>query len=275
LVVSGRPAEGSRGRQTPIISGRDAAILSDLKRLRLLSGRQVERLHFTAGSALTRARRCRRTLARLTDSGVLHRFARRVGGLYGGSADYVYGLDSLGQRLSDSRGPAGGSRRRRPWEPSSLFVAHVLAVSELYVKLREQERESATKLLQFDAEPLCWRIWKEWSGEALVVKPDAFVVTLSGDDEYLTFVELDRSTQSRPVIRRKAEAYTAYWQSGHEQQRHAVFPQVLFVALDERRKAQLVDVLGQLDPEAWQLFRVCRAQDAAHVLSGRSPPDAN
>src|SRR5262249_31241789 len=149
---------------------------------------------------------------------------------------FVWGLNTAGQKLVLGRGPAGGVRVRKPWEPSRYFMEHVLAVSELYVQLRQAERDKRLEILSFDAEPKAWRWWHGRSGERLVLKPDAYVVTALGDIEYRTFVERDLATEAGPVIRRKAEAYVRYWQGGAEQQTEGVFPKVIWIVPDERRK---------------------------------------
>ena len=42
-------------------------------------------------------------------------------------------------------------------EPGLAFVRHTLAVTELYVRLREAERAGTLELLEFEPEPECWR----------------------------------------------------------------------------------------------------------------------
>jgi hypothetical protein len=200
------------------------------------------------------------------------RLERRIGGVQAGSSGFVYGLSARGQRLVSGVGPAGGRRLRRPWEPSRLFADHVLGVSELYVRLREAEAAGELELLGFDAEPAGWRWWLGPSGERLALKPDAVVAVGVGNYEYRSFVELDRATESRTVIKRKALTYVSYWQSGTEQQRFGLFPRVVWLAPEARRRTQLVDVLATLEPDVWQLFRVVLVDDAVPTLSGRPPP---
>ena len=253
------------------LSDRDWLVLADLRRVRLLTTQQIERLHFRDGSPRTQARRCRRTLQRLTDLGVLHRFARRVGGVRAGSAGATFGLATLGQRLTHSAGPAGGVRQRRPWEPSAYFFSHVLAVSELYVQLREADRTGAIDVIGFDAEPACWRRQRGRSGAALVVKPDAYVRVGVGDFEEYRFVEIDRSTESLSVIARKAEIYVDYWRSGDEQRRAGVFPQVLFLVQDEQRAEAVIKALARQPAEYWQLFQVRLASDVVDAICGNDP----
>ncbi len=268
---------GSRRRRVGVsgeLSPREWAVLSDLARVRLLTGRQVQRLHLREGSPLTQARRTRSLLQRMNDLGLVHRLERRIGGVSAGSAGFVYGLAPSGQRLTTDRGPAGGRRRRRPWEPSRYFINHVLAVSELYVQLRAAEAASELELLAFEAEPECWRAWTGLGSERRLLKPDAFVSVATGDYEHRSFVEVDLSTESMSVLRRKTLVYVDYWQSGTEQQRHGVFPKVVWLVPDERRRSQLVAVLGRLPAETWQLFQVALIGDAVAALSARDPPHA-
>ena len=261
-------------RLTEGLSERDWAILQDLARVRLATGRQLQRLHVAEGSPLTRARRTRSILQRLTDDGVLVRLERQVGGVHAGSSGYTYGLSAAGQRLTSMRGPAGGVRLRRPWEPAPGFVDHVLLVTELYVNLREAEGVKAVEVLDFVTEPPCWRWWHGPSGERLVLKPDAFVRLGVGDVEQVSFVEVDRATESTTVLRRKADTYVAYWRSGEEQAREGVFPRCMWLVPSSKRLAQFSGVLGRLDPDVWQLFQVVRFDEAVWALAGRPPPAA-
>jgi hypothetical protein len=242
-------------------------VLNDLARVRLLTGRHVERLHVQDGSPLTQARRTRSLLQRLYDLGLVSRLERRVGGLHAGSAGFVYGLAPLGQRLTTERGPAGGRRLRRPWEASRYFVDHILAVSELYVQLRELERAGRFELLRFDGEPSCWRTWTGHGGERLVLKPDAYVVLARRDFEFASFIEVNRSTESLNVIRRKAQTYVTYFQAGVEQHAHGLFPRVVWLPDTEQRRERLIDGLARLDSEHWRLFGVGLLADAERLLT--------
>src|SRR5262249_53911462 len=156
---------------------------------------------------------------------------RRVGGVRSGSEGFVYRTDVIGQRLLR---PESDRRRRTPWTPQPRFLAHALAVSELYVQL--DESEAPWKLLRFDAEPRCWRQFVGVGGRPQVLKPDAFLAGTDQtyDDHY--FVEIDRSTESLPRIVEKAREYVSYWESGREQVRDGVFPLVLWIAPTERRR---------------------------------------
>jgi hypothetical protein len=243
------------------LSQRDWDVLDDLARVRLLSVRQIERLHLHDGSPLARSRRARALTQRLHELGLITRLDRRVGGVRAGSAGYVYGLATLGQRLVGA-GSAGGRRPRRPWEPRPAFTDHILGVSELYVQLRELEADERIEDVVFQAEPACWRFWTGPGGEQLVVKPDAYLRFAIGDYEHSFFVELDRSSQSSNVIRQKGETYAAFYLSGVEQRKREVFPRVLFLTLDEPRSARIMEALSKLDADDWRLFQVQQADEA-------------
>lgn len=250
------------------LSERDLAVLADLARLRLLTGGQLQRLHVHDGSEKTRARRTRSVLERLYGLRLLHRLGRQIGGVRAGSSGYVYALAPRGRRLLGGRGPAGGTRLRKVWDTSDLFTAHILAVSELCVRLRESARSAAGELLTFDAEPACWRWWLDANGTRVALKPDAFVVMADNDFEYRTFVEIDCATETRPTLRRKAEAYLAYWHAGVEQQRAGVFPKVIWQAPTPARGERISEVLAGLEAQYWQLFQVVTPDRIVAALSG-------
>jgi len=253
------------------LSERDLDIVLSLRRLRVATTGQIERLHFTDGTPMSNARRCRRTLERLTRDRVLHRLDRRVGGVRAGSASFVYCLGVGGQRLAGERGPAGGRRIRRPWTPSGPFLQHALEVSELYLRLVEYQRHAGFTIERFATEPDCWRNYTGAGGERQVVKPDVYAVIVSDMFEDRWFIELDRATESPTKLHRHAEGYRRYWQSGIEQSRSGIFPKVLFVVPDERRAEVVVKALTRQPAEAWQLFQVTTFDRATSVLAGAEP----
>jgi hypothetical protein len=65
---------------TDQLSARDRAILADLERVRVLTGAQLQRLHFDPLSHNSRARDRRRILRRLTDLDLVATLDRRIGG---------------------------------------------------------------------------------------------------------------------------------------------------------------------------------------------------
>jgi hypothetical protein len=259
------------GRLVERLSDRDLDIVLTLRRVRVATAGQIERLHFVDGTALSNARQCRRTLTRLTELHVVHRLERRIGGVRAGSASFVYSLGIAGQRLAGARGPAGGRRVRRPWTPSGPFVAHALDVTELYVRIIETQRTQSSRLERFDTEPDAWRTSIGPGGERLILKPDAFVITTNETFEDRWFIEVDRNTESPTKLARHADRYRHYWQSGTEQHASGMFPKVLFVVPDPDRAETVNKTLARQPAEAWPLFAVVTFNDAAALLAGIDP----
>jgi hypothetical protein len=250
------------------LSRRDLAVLVDIGRFRLLTSRQLEVLHFNAAATpLTAARTCRRVLRRLTSLGLLHRLERRIGGLHAGSAGFVYCLSDGGQRLLDA---AADAPRKRLHEPSLPFVAHTLAIAELYVALvmnsRRDSGSEVIELLDVQTEPGCWRRWNRGDGSGEILRPDLYVSLGVGSDELRWFVEIDRGSEHLPTVLRKAAAYQRYYDSAVEQTREGVFPRVLWVVPDGRRAQQLAAGLQRERGLTAELFTVSLSNAAVQRL---------
>lgn len=246
----------------------DRDVVATLDRVRVATGRQLQRLHVTDGTPASNLRRMQKRLARLAHLRVLARLERQVGGMRAGSAGYVYSLDVAGQRLASACGPAGGMRLRRPWTPGAAFLDHALGISELYVGLCEAARAGRLEVLAFDAEPLCWRTFAGLGGGRGWLKPDAFVRVGLGEFEDSYFIERDQATESGPTIARKLRSYQRYFDTGREQERHGVFPRVLFLAPGEARKSALVDLAAAQPPGSWPLFQIACADEAPRIFAG-------
>jgi hypothetical protein len=243
-------------------------LIRQLGELRLMTHAQLAMM-LDAEQTLSGARTVRRILKRLTDLGVLARLSRRVGGIRAGSAGFVYYLGPAGQRLIAYWGGQGLTRGRFRPEPGGRYVRHRLAVSELYVELRQAEHAGLLELLAFDVEPGCWRTFGDGFGDHVILKPDALVRVGLGAYEDRYFVEVDLGTESRSVIARKVRVYHDYFNSGTEQQAHGVFQRVLLLTNTEERRAALVETCARLPAEAWALFTITTLDQALAVLSGQ------
>jgi Replication-relaxation len=249
------------------LSERDVAVLESVARLRFLTTRQIEDLHFADhATALTAARVCRRVLNRLTNDRLLDRLDRRVGGLRAGSASYVYSLGPSGDRLVRA-----GQVRRRRREPSRIFLYHTLAIAQVVVDLTVAERPGEFEALRIETEPACWRTVQASIAGDDCLKPDLFVALAADDYEYRWFVEVDRGTESIAALIRKCRLYDTYYRTGHEQHEHGVFPQVLWLVDSQRRLTQLTEALDHGRRLAEGLFLVAPAAQAITVLSGGQP----
>lgn len=243
------------------LSERDRLVIETLREFRLATSAHVQRLHFIDGTHLSNLRRCRDTLKRLSDLRVLHRLDRRVGGIRSGSSGFVYALDVAGLRL------AGASNRpQRPTLPSLPYLAHVLAVTELGVRLREASR-ARFEILALQAEPSCWREYVGSSGARIFLKSDMFVQVLAGRDESAYFVEVDLASESATALARKFARHHAYVASGLEEHRLGYTPRVLWLVPDERRRALLLDVAAKQPADSWALHLVKLYDEALDVIS--------
>jgi hypothetical protein len=200
----------------------------------------------------------------MTQARLIARLPRPVGGVRAGSAGYVYVLDVAGQRLTT----VGGRRVQRPWPVGTAFLAHSMAVTELFVGLMQAERHGVAevRLGEFRTEPVCWRSFAGPGGGRETLKPDAEVTLGLGRYEDRWFIEVDRATESRTTLARKLNRYLRYWQSGQEQARTGVFPKVLWSVPDPARLEVLVDEFGRLPVEAWPLFAASTEANAVRRL---------
>lgn len=248
---------------TDQLSPRDMAVIRTLPTLGVASGDQLEQLHF----AMVTSRHRRRALERLHSAGVLARLDRRIGGTRAGSAGFVYALDIAGQRLAETMGAFGPRRSpRRPETPSLATLSHRLAVTELYAQLVELGRHDVCELICFQAEPDCWRGHLGSYGEAVTLKPDAFVILHTTAYEFRYFVEVDLATESMTTVARKAEAYRRYWASGREQADHGVFPLVLFLVPEQPRRSQIQYTLDRQPPDSRRLYQTALLSQASEIF---------
>jgi hypothetical protein len=250
------------------LSERDLAIIRQVAELRLMSARQIQAVHFAAADhdneqAATRARQ--RVLERLSRDGLLLRLERRIGGVRAGSAGLVLALGPLGQRVLDPNGP-----RRRAHEPTLRFVDHTLAVAQLVVDVIVAERGGVLDLLQHQAEPRCWREFAGLGGGRRLLRPDAFLALGSGELELRWFIEMDRASESVPVLVRKCGLYANYYQTGREQESHAsgVFPRVCWIVPDEHRAKRLLRAIENARSLPRRLFVVTTEMQALTTLQG-------
>ena len=255
---------------------RERQIVQAVEMFRLLRADQIRRLFFheittTNGSA----RVCRRSLARLTDTGLIRRLDRRVGGVGGGGSGNAYAVTAAGRRLMAYWGGSGLGSDRGVHEPGAGFVEHTLAIAELYVTLIEADRDRQLELLAFDAEPTCWRTYTTPFAATVIVKPDALVRVAAGEYEHVSFVEIDRATQGRGALLRKINTYVAYYKTGREQTATGVFPQVIWITTTAARARFLTELIAGLPADGRRLFAVTTTAGALTRLKGNDAATEN
>lgn len=245
------------------LSGRDHEVMDSVSRFRIMSAGQLQRLFWPEGSAQTRGRLARHGLTRLAELGVLSVLERRIGGIRAGSSGRLFALGLAGQRLHR---PTASGRVRRAHTPGERYLAHQLAVGELYVKLTEAQRQGQLELLAFDPEPACWRTYLGPWGARLILKPDAFCKVGVGEFAYWWFVEMDMATESLPTIHHKLSCHLDYHQSGTELRAHGVAPRVAWIVPDEQRAAALKQTIEGLSPDKRKLFAIATTGKAPGLL---------
>ncbi len=264
-AVTTRPYVSAWGvaRLRERLSVRDLAIMRQVGEPRLMSARQIQAIHFPESehdnaAAAMRARQ--RVLKRLVRDGLLSALERRIGGVRAGSAGLVLGLGPVGQRVLSINGP-----RRRAHEPGLRFVDHTLAIAQLVVDVQVAARQGSLELLACQAEPTCWREFAGIGGRR-VLRPDAFLSLGVGEYELRWFIEVDRASESLPVVVRKCRLYADYYQAGVEQARGGVFPRVCWIVPDEARAERVRRAIARDRQLPAGLFVVTTSERALAAL---------
>lgn len=247
------------------VSPRDLAVIDQVRDLKLMSGAQIQTVHFSIDDHATKdsaSRACRRVLRRLTNERILVRLERRIGGIRGGSVGFVYAVAPLGHRLLDRDGA-----RRRFREPSATFVHHTLAITQLVVDLIELQRAKRLEILRLEPEPRCWRTYTSPSG-VQTLRPDLFVSLGVGEYEHHWFIEMDLGTET--IARRlvKCKQYDAYYRTGREQADHGLFPKVLWIVPRGSLAAELQRAVRSARGLDSDLFEVTTRANALQALAG-------
>jgi hypothetical protein len=248
------------------LSERDLQIIGQVAELRLMSARQIQAVHFPDsehGNPAAAMRARQRVLSRLMAERLLIRLERRIGGVRAGSAGLVLALGPIGQRVLAVDGP-----RRRAYEPGLRFVDHTLATAQLMVDVGVASRCGLLDVLDAQAEPKCWREFSGMGGRRWL-RPDAFLALGSDGYELRWFIEVDRASESLPVIVGKCHVYADYYQSGKEQAGPSgVFPRVCWVTPDELRAERLGQVIARERRLPARLFVVTTSARALADLRG-------
>ncbi|GAB3156105.1 hypothetical protein GCM10027058_29640 [Microbacterium neimengense] len=228
------PSELDRIART--LSSRDWRILKFLSAQKFASTTHLRRLcftqHATTGAA-TRA--CLRAMERLLERRLVSRLERRVGGVRRGSAGFIWHLDVAGERLTR---PAGAPKRHVR-EPSIVFLEHTLAVTDTVVALQELADSGGPALAKLEVETAAWRRFLGPHGVPVVLKPDLYAQLSSEEYDDHWYIEVDRGTESLPVLLTKSRMYATYRGTHAAQAEHGVFPRVVWIVPTQRRVARL------------------------------------
>jgi len=253
------------------IGERDGKILTAIGKYKYMTTGHIRRMYFTDGTDGAALRSANRSLAGLRELGVICALARRIGGVRAGSGSFVWTLTAAGVRLLDMlRHGDGETAYRRRYEPSTAFLTHTLAVTETAVRLTELAGAKEISSPTLQTEPDNWRQYSGLGGTPKYLKPDLFVVIASGEFQDHYFLELDLSTESPSVVLKKCEQYLAYQKSGAEQAAHGIFPYVVWIVPDVKRKESIKSHIEKgLHLSASGLFLVITLEELeALILNG-------
>ena len=245
------------------LSSRDHAILTDLDRTHVLTGGQLQRLHFSNINTTCRARDRRRVLDRLVQLDLVSTLDRRIGGIRAGSAGHVYTLTPTGRRLQAlQRRQKLTKRLRRARTPGAPFLNHALAISEIYVTLVEASRNQNFQVSTFDTEPACWHP----AEHGRYLHPDAYLVLATPTHQDCWWLEIDQATESLPRIKRKCRSYLDFLTHGGLGP-DEVPPRILFTTPDTDRSDAIQKVITTLSTtETTHLISVTTHTDAPRIL---------
>lgn len=231
----------------PAVSPRDAAVIDLVGRFRLVAAEQIRELLFSGQRSKTPLDRA---LKRLTDGGYLARLGRIVGGYGGGSGQYVYQLGRAGWR---HLGKGGGYR------PLRTVDHHTLTITDCYVLLKRLERSGELTVISYAADPAS----RQTVGRILLTPDAHFEIGVAVLRSKFSFwLEIDRDTENADIIRGKCSRYWHAFQAWDGD----VFPYVVFVAPDERRRRELARIVAGGPDEAQEIFHVCQLETLAELI---------
>lgn len=268
MTANNRTGSHNRSTLLSMLSERDKQILQFVRDHKFVTTRQLQRLLFHAHATIDAGTRaCNRVLQRLRARRFLYRLDRQIGGIRGGSGAYVWELDVAGDRVTRPSATGAEEKRIRAFEPTPPFLAHTLAITEARVRLEETARTGAFELVDVSTEPSNWRTYVGPGGTAAFLKPDLYVVTAIGEYEDHWFLEIDQGTESLPTLLRKCRTYMQYRSSGIEQTQSGVFPLVVWIIEDERRRDRLLAEITRDHRLDSRLFYAVSAEQLPTLLA--------
>ena len=91
----------------------------------------------------------------------------------------------------------------------------------------------------------------------------------SGDNYlYNYFVEVDKNSESLARVINKSKQYIRYYNLNIEQKETGVFPLVLWVVPDEKRKLAIEQRIQKELQDYWELFQVITLDDFKDFMAG-------
>lgn len=260
------------------LSPRDREILNLLQRIRFMRTDQICRLFFQEPEGTERAKlsRTTRCLHRLEKWGVIAHMPRKVRPNRGGTYGLVWYLTETGMRVLDLGKTS--KKRSRPYEPSMTFLEHTLTVAEIYTDTVTLTREKdGMRLLTAEIEGEAARTHVKpatyLSGSIYTkIWPDMFLClegTYENGNKYRDYwyIEVDLGTERSKAITEKCLRYIEYYRTGQAQAKYNLFPGVLFVVADKKRKEFILSTISKLENKGLQkMFAVVTFEEYPEKL---------
>ena len=174
-----------------------------------------------------------------------------------------------GLKLLKSQDDSITLRYKNQYEPTQHHVEHTLAITEIFVETLETVRDSEKLSLEtFSFEPNSWRSYQKLSGIGRTLKPDAYLELVSQEYEDHYFLEIDRNTESLSRIVNTCKKYIEYYRSGIEQRQKEVFPFVLWIVPNDKRKLAISKAIQKELYNFWELFTVITLEEYPDYIKG-------
>lgn len=254
------------------LSKLDIGILRLLNRCRYATSKQLTTLYFRENTPKTATRKTNLITKKLNDAGLIGHLERRIGGVRAGSGSFVWYITHKGIKELRKRDERVKLHLKNRYEPSQNHLKHQLFVTEIFVQLQSLHLDEKISLDEFAFEPKCWRSFATLFSN-LTLKPDAFAKLTVSDFEDTYFFEADNATEHLGRVIAKCKQYIAYFNTGIEQRQNEVFPLVVWVVPDDKRKSAILNrVRDELDG-FWELFAVVTLDDFSDFIQGGRDDD--
>lgn len=220
------------------IDDRDRDVLTYVARFKQLTSPQIRELCFASLASDTPCYRTLRRLVKRQQLAIIQHPHSLIGGAGGGRGPVVYQLGPDAWYLF----------REGRYRPRRAVDSHALAIADTYLSLLRLARADKLTINGYSTEPDCHQVV---GGQDL--KPDLYAdLRLPSGGDLKLWLEVDLGSEGQRQIKGKLERYwRAYRHADMEE-----FPLIIWVAVDEFRKKELVWILKQGGTEAQQLFRV-------------------
>ena len=158
-------------------------------------------------------------------------------------------------------------RFKNKYEPTQHHLKHQLFVTQIFVELKTLDLEKKITLETFSFEPKCWRSFATLLSNS-TLKPDAFTKLTVGDFEDSYFFEADKATEHLGRVVAKCKQYIQYFNTGIEQRENEIFPLVIWVVPDEKRKLAILNRIKEDLNAYWELFTVVTLEELPDFIQG-------